>query len=85
MNGPLFPQGGGGDGADAQTMAAVKSVCIVLVLSIRSCRLRLWISTPHPKKAPWTSFKDTSMEAVEFVAVELDSMSRARAKKLEAS
>jgi hypothetical protein len=29
MNGPLFnpPQGGGMDGADAQTMAAVRSVC----------------------------------------------------------
>jgi hypothetical protein len=27
MNGPLFPPGGGGvDGADAQTMAAVRSV-----------------------------------------------------------
>jgi hypothetical protein len=36
MNGPMFtpPGGGGVDGADAQTMAAVRSVCVPFTSSI---------------------------------------------------
>lgn len=43
MNGPMFnpPGGGGGDVADAQTMAAVRSVCLPSVPSLWRLHLEL--------------------------------------------